>query len=175
MEPKFHGFYYTNKENGVCGLGLTKSQGRTMEAVWGGSFDLLPHEIYWRRLARYMVTHAPQGYIAWNGVPHWIVGNCGRIVGTGGYENGVNILQFREDRTFAYQWYSLPESTNKSTYDPVYDLVFTPWDWLLEGDGDDKMFRLSDALAKELSRLMAWTDEIHAELEKRWPSEKHWE
>lgn len=171
---QFHGFYYTNKEGELHGLKLTKEQTGTMNAIWNGGFDILPHEVYWRRIARYMITHAPQGYIAWNGVPHWIIGNCGRIVGSGGGDNGVNILQFHEDRTFAYQWYSLPE-TDEDDYDAIYDLVFTPWDWLLDGQGDEEMFKLSKSLCEHLSSLMAWTNDVHADLEKRFPSDKHWE
>lgn len=172
---EFHGFYYTNKEGELHGLKLSQQQARTMDAIWKGGFDILPHEAYWRQIARYMITHAPQGYIAWNGVPHWIIGNCPRIVGAGGHSNGVNVLQFHEDRTFAYQWYSLPKpDPDRDEPNPIYDLVFTPWDWLLEGEGDEKMFKLSKPLCEHLSSLMAWTDEVHADLEKRLPSEKTW-
>jgi hypothetical protein len=173
--PVAHGFYYRQVDGRLRGLALPQTARTAMEAIWDGAFEVVPHEIYWRKLARYMITHAPQGYAAWNDVPHWIIGNCDRLLGTGGGDNGANIIQFHPDRTLTYQWFSLPDrGEDDDGPDAVYDLVYTPWDWLLEGQGDDEMFDLSKRQCDAIATAIGWTGELHAELEKRWPSEQHW-
>lgn len=174
MSEDFHGFYYTQKNKVLSGLKLSAGQMETMTAAWAASFDLISYETYWKKLARYMITHAPQGYIAWHGVPHWIIGNCDRLIGTSGAdENGANLIQFNADKTVAYQWITSPADPSEDR-DPIYDLVFTPWDWLLSGDGDDRMFPLSKSQIKHLGSVMNWTNAMHADLEARWPSQQHW-
>lgn len=173
----FHGFYYTQKEAGLQGLKMDADQRRTMEEILAGPFALVPYRTYWTTLARYMLTYAPQGYIAWNGTSHWLIGNVGRLLGGPRregeevYENGVNLIQFNRDRTFTYAWYQRPKQEED---DPIYDLVYTPWDWLIAGIGDEEMFALDDGQVAHLRENMAWTDEVHEELEAKWPREQHW-
>jgi len=171
---KFHGFYYTGKEEKVCGLKLSKDQTKTMDKIYNGPFSMLPYEKYWKHIARYMITHAPQGYVAYNGMTHWIIGNCGCIMNKDVKQedqNGVNVVQFCKDRSISYQWYV--EANADEDNDPIYDLVFTPWDWLLEGEGDDEMFKLDASQLKELDEIMGWTGQMHEDLEKKWPSDKY--
>jgi hypothetical protein len=175
--PAIHGFYYTKKKGEIYGLKLTPGQQLTMQKVWQRPFQVVPYELYWRKLARYMMTHAPQGYVAWEGISHWIIGNCGRIVREPTEDadaDGVNLIQFLRDRTITFQWFPRvnPEDDEDN---PVNDLVFTPWDWLLEGQGDEEMFPLSTEQKQEISENVKWTYGLHDELEKKWPRDDYWE
>jgi hypothetical protein len=174
---QFHGFYYTGKDEKLQGLKLSKAQLLTMGKIAKGSFQMLSYEKYWKHIARYMITHAPQGYIAYNGTTNWVIGNCGCIFDktlTQDKHNGVNVVQFCKDKSISYQWYVEPLKDD-GDLDPIYDLVFTPWDWLLEGEGDDEMFELDKHQKSELDSIMGWTGEMHAEMEKKWPSEKYFQ
>ena len=64
-----------------------------------------------------------------------------------------------------------PADEDGAEAEAQYEIIYTPWDALMEGDIADWK-KLS---AKEVATLQAnisWTDELHARMEKRIPMSK---
>jgi hypothetical protein len=171
-------FYYANKEGVLQGLAMRPENCAAFEKITKDPFDILPYEVYWKKIARYMATHAPQGYIMWDGVSYWVIGNCAKILGDNKKEIGVNVIQINPDKSFGYQWFTFGKEewdSDADEPDPTYTLVFDPWDWNLEGEGDDEMFELSEEQINSIFHCNNWTDELHAEYAEKFPPEKYWE
>ena len=177
-----HGFYYTQKEDGLYGLELPPVCRDILAQASKVGFRRLSDEDYWLKLGRYMMTHCPQGYAGWDGHSHWIV-YCGENIHNPKQNQGIQLLRFSSDGKMGYLW--LDAADYKSFRDPdleddnglgsgLYRLAYTPWDWLLSGDGDDDMFPLSNALKKAIEANTSWTNPLHQKMAKKYPPEKYW-
>ena len=104
------------------------------------------------KFTRWLTTYAPQGFIAWGGATYWVIGNCKNILTERQDKVGVNVIRLSANTAPSYYWYTKGRSvaqkaadadvSDSDDDDPVYHLVYTPWDWLLNGYGDDEMFPL---------------------------------
>lgn len=185
MNPgELHGFYYTQKETDLCGLELPPVCREIMSRAVQGGFHPLSGEDYWLKLGKAMMTHCPQGYLAWEGACYWLIYNEANLHDPGQSE-GVHLVRFSADRTLGYRWLNPPDY--KSIQDPdfedlegdalggaLYRFVYTPWDWLLDGEGDDAMFPLDDDTKKAIEGVTGWTNALHQTLAKKYPPKQYW-
>lgn len=169
----FHGFYYTfdTQLKALVKLDLTVEQSATFKKVLATGLKPLSEEKYWRSFGRFMTTQAPQGYIAWNGKTYWIVllpgvnDNHKYVKGT----QGLHVIEFSKDQ-MQYMWLECKDDLP----DDINSLVYTPWDWHLDGDHREKQKPLTDAQKKVLGENIDWTDELHKRMNKKFPSENEW-
>src|SRR5262245_34566965 len=69
----FHGFYYTSKKDNLVKLVLGTEETKALQKLLAEDFKELTEEKYWLSFGRFMITHAPQAYIAWEGKSLWLV------------------------------------------------------------------------------------------------------
>lgn len=125
---------------------------QAMSDISKSNFAPLSPEIFAEKFSRWLTTYAPQGFIAWGGATYWVIGNCKNILTERQDEVGVNVIRLIANTTPSYFWYTKGKSVaqratdadviDSENDDPVYHLVYTPWDWLLNRYGDDEMFPL---------------------------------
>ena len=184
MIPKtVHGFYYTQKGDDLCGLPLPKVCQEIMTHAVRAGIGPLSAEDYWLKLGRYMMTHCPQGYLGWEGDSYWLI-YCGENIAKPKENVGVQLVRFKADGTLGYRWLNAPdfrkfkdpdlEDEGDDLGSGLYRFAYTPWDWLLDGEGDDEMFRLTPGLKKAIEANTAWTNPVHAAMAKKYPPEKYW-
>jgi len=183
VNPKsVSGFYYTQKRDGLFGLELpTVCQDILARAAKIG-FRKLSDEDYWLKLGRYMMTHCPQGYAGWDGHSHWIIFG-GSNIHDARQKEGLHLVRFSSDQTMGYLWLNAPDykwfvdpdlGNEDSLGSGLYRLAYTPWDWLLSGDGDDHMFPLSTPLRKAIEANLSWTNPLHERMARKYPPSKYW-
>jgi len=175
-------FYYTDKGNGLHGLELPKVCRETMARATHAEFKKLSEEDYWLKLGRYMMTHCPKGYVWWDGKSYWVIGAGSNIYDPNDNE-GLHLVGFA-NRTLSYLWLSSSaykdirdedsEIDGDGLCDALYSLVYTPWDWLLEGAWDEEMFPLSADVVKAIEDGVGWTQDVHEKMAKKYPPEKYW-
>lgn len=170
-------FFYTQKDSGLSGLELPEICRKTMARAIRAGFQKLSEEDYWLKLGRYMMTHCPQGYVRWDGKSYWVIGAGDSNIRDPKDNDGVHLIGFA-DRTLSYQWLRGPAYKDirdeDSEIDGLYSLVYTPWDWLLEGAGDEDMFPLSADLVQAIEGGMSWTNDMHQRMAKKYPPKKYW-
>jgi hypothetical protein len=137
----FHGSYSGSKASGLCGLRPTRPRSALREGIWAGGFTPIAPGRSWKHLARYLQTHAAQGYLAWHDLCHRPIGNCGQrldAVDVTVFEEGINVPQVTSDEQRRCQWVGAGDPDAKA--EAVRNLVGTPWDWLLEDEGRRRYF-----------------------------------
>jgi hypothetical protein len=171
---EFHGFYYTNREDKLVGLTMTAEQKKYFEQLLKKAMRNISEEEYWLSFARFMLTHAPQGYMAWSGKSYWVVllpkvgADHKYVKGT----HGLHLMEFTP-KLIRHVW--IDAGSGKETPDEMHDLVYTPWDWLLDGEGAGEEWKVPKALANVLHGNVDWTDAVHERMAEKHPPDECWE
>jgi hypothetical protein len=176
-------FFYTEKENSLHGLELPRVCREAMARATRAGFKKLSEEDYWLKLGRYMMTHCPKGYVRWDDQSFWVICAGDANIYDPKDNDGLHLVGF-SDRTLSYRWLSSAAYADIRDEDrevdagglclALYSLAYTPWDWLLEGAGDEEMFPLSAAVVQAIEDGMSWTQGLHEKMAKKYPPEKYW-
>lgn len=180
LPDEFHGFFYTEKKGNYYGLELPSLCKQGMERAVAPPFPLIGVEKYWLSFARFMMMPAPNSYVAWRGISYWAV-QLPRVDDNHNFtddKNGIHLLQFNPNRTFGYKWLEerdyadLKESATDIEF--LYSVIYGGFDWSTSGNGDGKMFRMSKPQIAAMKANIIWTDEVHTQMQRKYPPEKHW-
>jgi len=166
---RFHGFYIDESPAGMRGLMLSPEGQESMGRISKMDFEILTKERYWLGFGRFMITHAPQCYIAWNGDTYWCV-SLPRVDEKNQFvdgEHGVHVFPFSAKKTVDHLFIPAGDEA-------IDDLVQTGWSWKLDGEGDGEAFKATPQIAAAAKANVMWTEAWHRELEKKYPPDKHW-
>jgi hypothetical protein len=171
VEFVFHNFFYDqdSKLKKFVKLPLTAELTTSFKKLISGKFTELSEETYWRSYGRFFMTHAPQGYVAWENKTYWIVmlpdvdANHKYIKDT----TGLHVIEFTNGK-MRHIWHSVANDENMPA------LANRPWDWKLDGDGREKQKIMSDAEIKILQDNITWTDGVHQRMQKKFPPNTQW-
>ena len=172
--PVFHGFFYTeDPESGaLVKLPLRKEDEATFKKLISGTFKEITEEKYWRSFGRFMMTHAPKGYLAWQDKTYWVValpkvGDDHKYVKD---THGIHVIEFSPGK-MRHLWAEIKKSGD---IDPLTEFVQVPWDWELDGEGKDRQKKITPAEKKILKKNLDWTNDVHDRMNKKFPAEKEW-
>jgi hypothetical protein len=172
--PVFHGYFYTQdpETDTLVKLPFTKEDAATFKKLIGGTFKEITEEKYWRSFGRFMMTHAPKGYVAWQDKIYWVialpkVGDDHKYVKD---THGIHVIEFSPGK-MRHHWVEIKKDNED---DPLTTFIYVPWDWLLDGEGKDRQKKMTPAEKKILSSNLDWTDAVHDRMNKKFPAEKEW-
>ncbi len=149
-------FYFADIEDGLTKLVVPDNVLELLENELLPRLEPIEPEAYWKKYALGMLQHAPKGYILYDDSVIWVQD-----------DGDLRVVEFRAKGIRAFAIKSPIHSENNDADDSYYDLVYMPWDWLLEEDGKGEMCSKSER--KSIRNAIGWTNELHEKLEKLLP------
>ena len=169
----FHNFYYTSKNDMLVKLHLGADEQKALKTLLAGEMKEIDEEKYWLSFGRFMITHAPKAYLAWEGKSYWLV-QLDKVNDDHTYDKktfGIHIFAFTKNK-IRYRFHETKKDQKEP--DAFYSLIFSWWDWELEGEGEEDQQKMTPAEKKVLEENVDWTNEVHERMQKKHPPEKIW-
>jgi len=148
-----NGFFYGSDGRNINKIQAPKHVIDFVKSAVEPNLKDIDNKTYWYKYAIGMLTHAPQGYLAYKGASLWIL-NDGRI----------KIVEFTYNKLRACIIDIDPKRKYPEGEDPTYDIAYIPWDWLLEKSC--KGTPCSKSELKEIGNNVDWTNKVHEEMTK---------
>lgn len=159
MIASLHAIHYIQDGDLIRKISMDPTLQSYVEETIIPAMAILSEEDYWHGPAKNMCMATRQSYFAWDGRSYWCI-----------EDEVFTVVEFApQSLRIASLPFDYGEEEGELT--PQYELIFTPWDAMMENDLA-AWKPISSPERKAIEKNVMWTNDLHERMEKITPMSK---